>query len=152
MTSFISSVRPGGGITVLVLDHRAIGMMYVPGGITYRFFNQVAREIQVAASAKLVPGHGYRTGELQRSLGHSVTPIPSGLLAHVRATAAHAVYYHEGTADKGMGRIYPKNSRRLRFYSLGKLWVLRSVRGQRGHPFIDEAKSEVLRARGITGM
>lgn len=149
------ATRSAGGITLLVLNPAAIQREYEPGGITWRYFRDIARETAEVAKAKLIPGRGYRTGELQRSVDFSVTPVPNGLQANVRASANHALYYHEGTANHGTGYIYPRHvyasgqQPRLRFVSRGRRWDLPRVRGQVGHPFLNDAKTEVLQAHGI---
>lgn len=151
------SVRPGGGITYLVLNRAKIESFNLPGGMTYKWTRDIVLDIEEEARASLWPGHGYRTGDLWESIGHSVTPTHGGVVGNVRATADHALYYHEGTPPH-MIPLAPKGPKRwLRWSASGwdsdsGPWVWKKQvlhPGNRAHPFIREAMEEVLARRGI---
>lgn len=153
----------GRGITVLVLDRAAIARMNFPGGMTYTWARNLGLEIALRARSSLVPGRGYRTGELQRSVGSSVTPTVGSVVMNVRATAPHALYYHQGTPPHTIARNAPlirdSNGRiisgvlRFRGYrELGTYAFAPEVPhpGYRGHPFLTDAMDQVLLFRGIS--
>lgn len=156
----VARERAGGGITVLVLDRAAIEAFNLPGGMTWNWANTFVARVEDLARLSLVPGHGFRSGELSRSLGHSATPTVHGVVASVRATARHAIFYHNGTAEQGLGYIYAHEpiirdakGRRLS----GGMYLPRhlgyrsrfedAVHGQRAHPFLAEAMEKVFDAK-----
>jgi hypothetical protein len=151
------------GITVLVLDRAAIARMNFPGGMTYTWARNLGLEIALRARSSLLPGRGYRTGELQRSVGSSVTPTAGSVVMNVRATASHALYYHEGTAPHRIarnaplirdsnGRIVSGVLRYRKFRELGGYSFAPEVMhpGYGGHPFLTDAMDQVLLFRGIS--
>jgi hypothetical protein len=154
--------RPGdAGFTVLVLDRIAIERMFLPAGTVFQWGIRLGREVKEAAKALLVPGHGYRTGALQRSVESSVVPVLQAVQINVRAEARHAGWYILGTrtpitstrtivykagpfkGSSGPGFLRIKNQFGRPIYKL-------AVRGQAGHNFLNEAKDAVLARRGIT--
>jgi hypothetical protein len=150
--------RPGGGITLLVLNPVNIQRMYEPGGITYRWMRNIVREVEVDAIATCP----VRTGEMKSQHGISITPLPNGLQANVRNTSAHAIFVHEGTRDQYGTRMFigwgpwaggnRTASRGLRRYPKGTgFWFLDKwrVRGQRANPWLRNAMQRVLAAHRI---
>lgn len=143
----MATEREGGGITLVIFDSR-IREMTLAGGLTFRWALRLAREVELVASTKLFPGHGYRSGVLRRSLGSSATPIfGPGVIGSARADAEHAYWYHEGAAAKD-------SATGMKFFGTGvytraKPYFSYHFRGYDGTPFLEEAKREVLGARGL---
>lgn len=151
------------GITTVVIDRAAVDRFFQPGGDVYSWARNIAREVEVLAKASLVPGHGYRTGELQRSIGSSATPTAHSVISSVRATAKHALVYHNGSVPH---EIHPNSydfEGQLHFFWLKKgRWFKRYfpdnreglqeyVRhpGFRGNPFLADAAEVILRQHQI---
>lgn len=140
------------GFTILVLDRAKIAAMMLPGGMVYSFTKKTVEEIELVAKAKLLPGRGFRTGELSRSVGHSVTPTAGTVVGSVRATSRHAIFYHNGTIGHRIEPRRPDGVLAFRiFHGFSEVIYARSVwhPGFAGHPFLREAQDEVLSARGI---
>lgn len=144
------------GVTLLVLDRAAIARLFLPGGDVYRWGRNLGIEVAEVAKGLLYPGHGYRTGALQRSVDSSVVPVGQGVQVNVRATASHAIYYIAGTRPHRIEPrtfIRPETGKRawLRFEANGGVRFAKAVNhpGTRGHNFLDEAKEAVLLRRGI---
>lgn len=70
---------------------------------------------------------------------------PGQVVARQTITVAripkHAIWVHDGTGIYGPHRspIVPRRARYLKFEYKGRLWRLRSVRGQRPQPFLTDA-------------
>lgn len=151
------------GITILVLNRARLETLGLPGGMVYRWATNLGREMALVAQNKLVPGHGYRTGELRRSISHSVTPAGGSVAMNVRASAKHAVFYHEGTRPHHEEANPPKKfmhwvdlgfSPGVGGFSIAELGASHFARavshpGYHGTPFLRDAQREVLAARGI---
>lgn len=102
----------------------------------------------LVASARALIAHSTRTGALSRGIRVDTRKLRKGhIVQRLRSTANHTVYYHEGTAEKGTGYIYPTSSKALAFTSQGQHWVRRKVRGQKGNPFLMNAARASYEAR-----
>lgn len=150
--------RAGGGGNLLIINHAALAAMNVPGGMTWKFTTRIVREVEVDAKSRLLPGRGLRTGELRRSVQHSTTPVPGGVVGHVRATAKHAILYHDGFRPHVIHANHvssnPSKEAALEFrlyHGLGAPMYRAKVNhpGFRGHPFLSDAMHWVLAAHGI---
>lgn len=141
------------GVTILVLNPGAIQRMNLPGGEVYTWTRNMGLEIVEVAKGRLFVGHGYKTGELQRSISSSVTPTLHSVALNVRATAKHAVYYHEGVRPHP---IRARNFRYMKFFweRVGHIVYFKEVIGARygynSDPFLREAMNEVLTLKGVT--
>jgi hypothetical protein len=54
-------------------------------------------------------------GRLKNSLSMEIGLVSGTVVARVGTNVYYGLYIHEGTANKGTGYIYPKNSRLLKF-------------------------------------
>lgn len=103
-------------------------------------------EAGLKKTALLIEGYAVaeapaQTDNLQNSGTTSFTG--SGFLTEARVTfaAPYAAYVHEGTGIYGpeQRRIEPKDAKALAFYIGEKLVFTRSVKGQKGQPFLKKA-------------
>lgn len=151
-------INPGGSVSFLVLDPIRLDAMFSDIGQVKRSFGVVGDEVAEVAANKLVPGHGFVTGRLRESVRSETKGYPVTRTVVVRvlaggAEAPYARYVIEGTAEDGLGYIYPTTSRYFRTFEYhGRLHYRRThVRGQRANPFLQEATRDVLALRGMLG-
>lgn len=138
-----------------------------PGGEVYDLVYNTAKTTKYLAGEVHIHS---RSGELKRSLQanrpHSRHTL--GIASLVFTRAKHALWVHDGTANKGTGFIYPKNGSYLvvprakggsvRGGTLRRVWrngtvetrgekpyftTLR-VRGQKPNPYLEKALSEAM--------
>lgn len=153
------------GLTLLVLDRVAIERMFLPAGTVFRWAAVLGREVEEEAKAQLFPGHGYVTGDLERSVSHSTVPVLQGVQVNVRATARHAVFYIKGTLPHTIEskRIITVQSGKFAgqqqqgwmkffWFKAGQTVYAQHVDhpGFRGRNFLNIAKNLVLIRRGIS--
>ena len=131
--------RVADGVRIIIYDS-VIQSWSLPGGMTWRWAERRSVRIKRLAKANV----NSRSGELARSI--DVKPRgarPNHIIMDVEAGAEHGLWVHEGTR----GPITPKTSKYLRLPAYGGHPTIftRSVRGQRGNPFLADALDEVMR-------
>lgn len=136
--------------------------LFLPGGSVNRWSHRVARQSERAAITKAPPFRSkarrgtWATGKLAKSIYSDVT-IGTGLRrinVTVGSTSDHAVYVHEGTANKGAGYI-PLNGNKVTMPITRipyRTWYAERVRGQRANPFLVDGYNSVARRHRLPRM
>lgn len=146
------------------LNYDAIwGLNLRADGMVRRYVTEFTRDVRRVAKMNVRTGSkarhsGYpRTGRLAASLDHDHRwANQHGVGRVVYSRLDYALFVHEGTAGKGSGYIYARDTGGRfggRFpvgREQGRVTTYRSrVRGQRGNPFLTDASKFVLRSRGM---
>lgn len=86
------------------------------------------------------------TGALRSSIVALRIHSRPGVWYEIGSPLEYAIFQHEGTANGGAGRIYPRRAKVLRFSGKGGTVFAKSVRGVKPTPFLTDAlKSLSLR-------
>jgi hypothetical protein len=111
------------------------------GGPVYQGLQRAGRKVVDLAKRQLTDNGHVDTGKLRNSITYEIVKGPKGLTCLVGTRMKYALYLHEGTANKGAGRIYPLRARVLRFRPKGSATVVfaESVRGVKPFPFLVKA-------------
>jgi hypothetical protein len=163
----------------LNIHEEAVQSYIRPGGEVNDLLNDVARDTKAYGAAYISNGH-IRSGRLLRGLFWNRAKLVGPLQGVARAgsSAKHTVWFHDGTAGKGLGyirhpnMIVPKNRHAahtsLAFKGAGAeqmaFWKSRTkaqqkrgrgftyknqVRGQRAKPFLREGLAVSLAKHGL---
>jgi hypothetical protein len=102
------------------------------------------KQTALLVEAEAVRRAPHRTDNLLNSATTSWSGGGFDTVAQVRFTAPYALYVHEGTGIFGPeGRpIEPVNAKALAFFIGSNLVFAKSVKGQKGQPFLKEAFEE----------
>lgn len=139
----MTRARPG----KVTVNLTAINSIFQIGGEAHQEAAEIGGQMRDTA-VRSVAG-SIVTGALSRSYRSAVSPSYLRLLVTLYTTVEHGKWYEDGTAAQGLGRIYPKRKKTLKFPTATGFAFPKSVRGQRPKHTMANAMRIVLIQRGL---